>query len=152
MSVTTGGDLLHGYEQVKMKPGKPLTYATLEVAKAGGKSRRMAAFGLPGNPVSSIVTFNLVVLPALRKMAGWKVAFNPSKISMIKIFPWTEYYHPARVEEWNLLEGNLEIWRPLMQVYVWMVQASFLFLVLTAAIYRYITQSTFVWCQSPEVH
>lgn len=30
-------------------------------------------FGLPGNPVSSLVTFNLVVLPALRKLAGWKV-------------------------------------------------------------------------------
>jgi len=33
----------------------------------------MLVFGLPGNPVSSIVTFNLVVLPALRKMAGWQV-------------------------------------------------------------------------------
>lgn len=30
-------------------------------------------FGLPGNPVSSLVTFNLVVLPALRRLAGWKV-------------------------------------------------------------------------------
>ena len=42
------------------------------VASCSGK-RRMLVFGLPGNPVSSIVTFNLVVLPALRKMAGWKV-------------------------------------------------------------------------------
>ena len=33
----------------------------------------MLVFGLPGNPVSSIVTFNLVVLPALRKLAGWQV-------------------------------------------------------------------------------
>lgn len=33
----------------------------------------MLVFGLPGNPVSSIVTFNLVVAPALHKMAGWKV-------------------------------------------------------------------------------
>lgn len=30
-------------------------------------------FGLPGNPVSSLVTFNLVVLPALRRLAGWQV-------------------------------------------------------------------------------
>lgn len=35
--------------------------------------RKMLVFGLPGNPVSSIVTFNLVVLPALRKLLGWKV-------------------------------------------------------------------------------
>ena len=33
----------------------------------------MLVFGLPGNPVSSLVTFSLVVLPALRKLAGWKV-------------------------------------------------------------------------------
>lgn len=33
----------------------------------------MLVFGLPGNPVSSIVTFNLVVVPALHKMAGWQV-------------------------------------------------------------------------------
>ncbi len=57
-----------------MKPGKPLTFATLEVDNINGKGKRqMMVFGLPGNPVSSIVTFNLVVLPALRKLAGWKV-------------------------------------------------------------------------------
>ena len=36
----------------------------------------MLVFGLPGNPVSSIVTFNLVVLPCLRKMAGWQVQYR----------------------------------------------------------------------------
>ena len=57
-----------------MKPGKPLTFATLEVDSKDGKGKRqMTAFGLPGNPVSSIVTFTLVVLPALRKLSGWKV-------------------------------------------------------------------------------
>ncbi len=56
-----------------MKPGKPLTFATLEVAAKGGGTRRLLVFGLPGNPVSSIVTFTLVVLPALRKLAGWAV-------------------------------------------------------------------------------
>jgi gephyrin len=60
---------------VKMKPGKPLTFATMDVPnKFSGGSRKLLVFGLPGNPVSSIVTFNLVVLPALRKLAGWKVA------------------------------------------------------------------------------
>ena len=37
-------------------------------------SGQLVVFGLPGNPVSSIVTFNLVVLPALRAMAGWAVS------------------------------------------------------------------------------
>ena len=48
--------------RVKLKPGKPFTFATL----AGGK----IAFGLPGFPVSSLVTFEVFVRPALRKMQG----------------------------------------------------------------------------------
>lgn len=48
--------------RVKLKPGKPFTFATLE----GGK----VAFGLPGFPVSSLVTFEVFVRPALRKMQG----------------------------------------------------------------------------------
>lgn len=60
-------------EQVKMKPGKPLTFATLGAAP-GSSGRGLVVFGLPGNPVSSIVTFNLVVLPALRAMSGWAVS------------------------------------------------------------------------------
>ena len=59
-----------------MKPGKPLTFATLN-GDAGSSGRGLVVFGLPGNPVSSIVTFNLVVLPALRAMAGWAV-IHPS--------------------------------------------------------------------------
>ena len=46
--------------RVKLKPGKPFTFATL----AGGR----VAFGLPGFPVSSLVTFEVFVRPALRKM------------------------------------------------------------------------------------
>jgi gephyrin len=49
-----------------MKPGKPVTFATVEVA-----GRRKLVFGLPGNPVSSLVTFYLLAVPAIRKMAGW---------------------------------------------------------------------------------
>jgi len=49
-----------------MKPGKPLMFAT---AQSGGATKLL--FGLPGNPVSSLVTFNLLVVPALRKMMGY---------------------------------------------------------------------------------
>ena len=54
------------YGRVRMKPGKPVTFATADVAQG-----RRLVFGLPGNPVSSLVTFYLFVVPALRKMAGW---------------------------------------------------------------------------------
>lgn len=55
------------FGRVRMKPGKPITFATAEV---GGK--RCLIFGLPGNPVSSLATFYLFGVPALRKMAGWR--------------------------------------------------------------------------------
>jgi molybdopterin molybdotransferase len=49
--------------RVKLKPGKPFTFATLDRGKV--------AFGLPGFPVSSLVTFEVFVRPALRKMQGF---------------------------------------------------------------------------------
>jgi len=57
---TRAGAELHLW-QVAMRPGKPITYGSL----AG-----RPVFGLPGNPVSAMVTFELFVRPALRKMAG----------------------------------------------------------------------------------
>ena len=54
-----------GYQErfwkVAQKPGKPLTF---------GLCGRVPVFGLPGNPVSSLVCFYLYVVPALRTMAG----------------------------------------------------------------------------------
>ena len=55
------------FGRVRMKPGKPVTFATAEVEEG-----RRLVFGLPGNPVSSLVTFYLFAVPALRKMAGWR--------------------------------------------------------------------------------
>ena len=55
--------------RVKLKPGKPFTFATLD----GGK----VAFGLPGFPVSSLVTFEVFVRPALRKMQGFAQLHRP---------------------------------------------------------------------------
>jgi molybdopterin molybdotransferase len=61
--------------RVKLKPGKPFTFATLPVRAPlpdppadGGRDK--LAFGLPGFPVSSLVTFEVFVRPALRKMQG----------------------------------------------------------------------------------
>ncbi|MBI3028948.1 MAG: molybdopterin molybdotransferase MoeA, partial [Candidatus Rokubacteria bacterium] len=54
--------------QVAMRPGKPVTFGSL-----GGRP----IFGLPGNPVSAMVTFELFVRPALRKMAGHTALHRP---------------------------------------------------------------------------
>lgn len=55
--------------QVLMKPGKPLTFAKLPCPGRGP----LLVFGLPGNPVSSIVTFHLFVNPCLRALHGCTV-------------------------------------------------------------------------------
>jgi molybdopterin molybdotransferase len=78
--------------RVKLKPGKPFTFATIPIDGArnagvpinaphpdlpprGG--RDALAFGLPGFPVSSLVTFEVFVRPALRKMQGFTSLHRP---------------------------------------------------------------------------
>jgi molybdopterin molybdotransferase len=51
--------------RVRMKPGKPFLFAHGEVA---GRSKWV--FGLPGNPVSSLVTFMVLVKPVLNALLG----------------------------------------------------------------------------------
>ncbi len=57
---------------VKMKPGYPLVFGRFE------GERGPLVFGLPGNPVSAMVTFEQFVRPVLRKMAGFRTWFRPS--------------------------------------------------------------------------
>ncbi len=75
--VTSGGvsvgdhDLAHvafarcgvevGFWKVKMKPGKPILF---------GRTGAVPVIGLPGNPVSAFVTFEVFVRPGLRRMLG----------------------------------------------------------------------------------
>lgn len=47
--------------KVRMRPGKPLAY---------GRFRGLPFFGLPGNPVSAVVGFEIFVRPAILKLAG----------------------------------------------------------------------------------
>ena len=54
--------------RVFMKPGKPFTFATV---------REKLFFGLPGFPVSSLVTFELFARPALLKMQGYPKVERP---------------------------------------------------------------------------
>lgn len=56
------------FGRVYTKPGKPVTFATVN-----GKP----FFAMPGFPVSSLVSFEIFVRPALRRMAGDPVVFRP---------------------------------------------------------------------------
>jgi len=70
--------------RVKLKPGKPFTFATLRaphpVPLPRGQRDEVGkvAFGLPGFPVSSLVTFEVFVRPALRKMQGFAQLRRPT--------------------------------------------------------------------------
>ena len=54
-----GSDIV--FWKIAMKPGKPLTFSMLN---------KRPLFGLPGNPVSSFVSFEQFVRPAILKMSG----------------------------------------------------------------------------------
>jgi molybdopterin molybdotransferase len=66
-ALTRSGAELHLW-QVSMRPGKPITFGSLG---------RTLVFGLPGNPVSAMVTFELFVRPALLRMGGGTVLQRP---------------------------------------------------------------------------
>jgi molybdopterin molybdotransferase len=53
--------------QIAMKPAKPFAFGTLRNVHGVD----VPIFGLPGNPVSSIVSFELLARPALRTMSGF---------------------------------------------------------------------------------
>jgi molybdopterin molybdotransferase len=60
--------------RVAVQPGKPFAFGTA-ARPAGGPV--VLIFGLPGNPVSSAVTFELFVRPAIRRLAGRHDLFRP---------------------------------------------------------------------------
>jgi len=52
--------------RVKIRPGSPFSFGS--IARSGRPA--LPVFGLPGNPVSAVVTFEILVKPALRRMQG----------------------------------------------------------------------------------
>jgi molybdenum cofactor synthesis domain-containing protein len=85
--ITSGGvsmgrkDLIKGllvelatvhFRQVRMRPGKPFTFAT------AGPEGKTLLFGLPGNPVSGLVGFEVFVRPALLAMQGHRQTGRPT--------------------------------------------------------------------------
>ena len=90
MLITTGGVSMGDYDvvkdilaregeiafwQVRMKPGKPLAF---------GRINGIPHLGLPGNPVSSMVTFELFARPAILKMMGKKNLAKPTIEAVIE--------------------------------------------------------------------
>jgi len=93
MLITTGGVSAGDYDLVKdilakqgeisfwtvrMKPGKPLAFGIIKGVGKAGIARNIPHLGLPGNPVSSMVTFELFVRPAMLKMMGKKNLAKPT--------------------------------------------------------------------------
>jgi molybdenum cofactor synthesis domain-containing protein len=80
------------FGRVRMKPGKPLTFATLPARQTDGAldpdQPARPIFALPGNPVSALVTFQLFVRPAIRRMAGYAAVGLPQVIATLgQTFP-----------------------------------------------------------------
>jgi molybdopterin molybdotransferase len=62
---------------VKMKPGYPFAFGRFEGRTGRGEAAFPLVFGLPGNPVSAMVTFEEFVRPALLKLTGRRHWFRP---------------------------------------------------------------------------
>jgi len=101
------------FHKVEMKPGKPVFFGT---------RGQTLVFGLPGNPVSSLVCFELFVRPALRRLLGHADA-GPRVVpaALLGDFPYKTdrpTYYPARLEEgaagWQVRpaawSGSADLW------------------------------------------
>ncbi len=90
------------FHKVEMKPGKPVLFGTCEPGPR-------LVFGLPGNPVSALVCFELFVRLALRRLGGHEPPGpNMVEAELAEDFPYRTdrpTYHPAR------LQATAEGWR-----------------------------------------
>lgn len=84
---------------VKMQPGKPVVFG--RVPAADGRPERYF-FGLPGNPVSTMVTFRVFVEPLLAAMGGqraWQPRFALAQLAgEVRVKPGLTRFLPARLD------------------------------------------------------
>lgn len=101
-SVLTDLGVREIFHKVEMKPGKPVWFGQWNGTTSDSRvSRTCGVFGLPGNPVSSLVCCELFVRTAIRRLMGIEPAFQPP------LFAKLEHeltgrsdrptYHPARL-------------------------------------------------------
>ena len=76
--------------QIAMKPGKPFAYGSVRRDGGAGKGESVDChfIGLPGNPVSSFVTFLLLVRPFLLTLQGADAA-TPQPVMLPAHFTWS---------------------------------------------------------------
>ena len=72
-----------GFWTVCMKPGKPLAFGIIKKTE-GGREKKLPHLGLPGNPVSSMITFEQFARPAILKMMGKKILVKPAIRAIIE--------------------------------------------------------------------
>jgi molybdopterin molybdotransferase len=84
--------------QIAVKPGKPLAFG--EVDRSNGKAFFL---GLPGNPVSSLLTFMLFVRPFIHKLQGVADVAPPRSYPMRADFDWIK---PDRRNEFLRVRAN----------------------------------------------
>jgi molybdopterin molybdotransferase len=72
-----------GFWTVRMKPGKPLAFGIMS-SMEGGRKKKVPHLGLPGNPVSSMITFEQFARPAILKMMGVKSLVKPTVQAVIE--------------------------------------------------------------------
>jgi molybdopterin molybdotransferase len=72
-----------GFWTVRMKPGKPIAFGVIKKVK-GREERKVPHLGLPGNPVSSMITFEQFARPAILKMMGKKMLAKPTIRAIIE--------------------------------------------------------------------
>ena len=65
--------------QIAMKPAKPFAFGTL----TNDRGVNVPIFGLPGNPVSSLMSFELIARPALRNMMGFGAGSHRPEVMAI---------------------------------------------------------------------
>jgi molybdopterin molybdotransferase len=103
------------FHKVSLKPGKPLWFGILPAgaggkAASGGQAVDKLVFGLPGNPVSSLVCFELFVRPALDVLSGRPAQPRAARLARLAL-PFEHRgnrptYHPAC---WATADGELEV-------------------------------------------
>ncbi len=93
--LTSLGAEIH-FRAVQMRPGKPLTFATFS---------KSLYFGLPGNPVSVLVTFWRFVQPTIKKLSGIKQGWEGK---FIKVKSGSELKSNGKMETyiWGKLKLN----------------------------------------------
>jgi len=90
------------FHKVRLKPGKPVWFG---IFRRGGGEQPTLVFGLPGNPASSLVCFELFVRPAIRMLAGlprdtWHLPRDRATLAAAaKAAPDRPVYLPCRLAE-----------------------------------------------------